>query len=139
MESVENFELGFPVPKYIGPFLTDHPKNCDNVFVVQYFGMNFGTFNENTDWHQSCASAGIWHSVCSLHMRIHIKPLKCTCISKNDLNRNFNHRNLNNNAFPLKWHSTDSKLSKHMAENDPQKWRMTIFQTQIVPQHEIND
>ena len=44
---------------YWAKVLIDHPKNCDNVFVVQYFGMDFGTFNENTIWHQSCASAGI--------------------------------------------------------------------------------
>ena len=31
---------------YWAKVLTDHPKNCDNVFVIQYFGMNFGTFNE---------------------------------------------------------------------------------------------
>ena len=88
---------------YTGPkILTDHPKNCDNVFVVQYFGTNFGTFNENTIWHQSCASAGIWHSVCSLRMHKHTKPLKCTYNSRNDLNRNSNHRNLKNNVFALK-------------------------------------
>ena len=84
--------------------LTDHPKNCDNVFVVQYFGMNFGTFNENTIWHQSCASAGIWHSACSLRLRKHTKPLKCTRNSRNDLKRNSNHRNLKNTVFALKWH-----------------------------------
>ena len=87
---------------YWAKVLTDHPKNCDNVFVVQYFGMNFGTFNENTIWYQSCASAGIWHSACSLRMRKHTKPLKCTCNSRNDLNRNSNHRNLKNNVFALK-------------------------------------
>ena len=79
--------------------LTDHPKNCDNIFVVQYFGMNFGTFNENIIWHQSCASAGIWHSACSLRMRKHTKHLKCTCNSRSDLNWNSNHRNLKNNLF----------------------------------------
>ena len=87
---------------YWAKVLTDYPKNCDNVFVVQYFGMNFGTFNENTVWHQSCASAGIWHSVCSLRMRKHTKPLKCMCNSRNDLNRNSNNRNLKNNVFALK-------------------------------------
>ena len=44
---------------YWAKILNDHPKNCDNVFVVQYFRMNFGTLNENTIWHQSCASVGI--------------------------------------------------------------------------------
>ena len=87
---------------YWAKVLTDHPKNCDSVFVVQYFGMNFGIFNENTIWHQSCASAGIWHSACSLRMRKHTKPLKSTCNSRNDLNRNSNHRNLKTNAFALK-------------------------------------
>ena len=33
---------------YWAKVLTDHPKHCDNVFVVQHFGMNFGIFNENT-------------------------------------------------------------------------------------------
>ena len=88
---------------YWAKVLTDHPKNCDNVFVVQYFGTNFVTFNENTMWHQSCSSAGIWHSACSLRMRIHIKPLKCMFNSRNDLNRNSNHRNLNTNVFSLNW------------------------------------
>ena len=63
-------------------------------FVVQYLEMNFGTLNENTIWHQSCASAEIWHSECSLRMRIHIKPLKCKCDERNDLNLNSNHGNL---------------------------------------------
>ena len=83
---------------YWAKVLTIHPKKCDYVFVVQYFGMNFGTFNENTVWHQLCSSAGIWHSACSLHMRLNIKPLKCMCNSRNDLNLNSNHRNLNNNV-----------------------------------------
>ena len=43
----------------------DHPKSCDNYFVVQYFEINFGTLNESTIKHQSCASAGIWHSACT--------------------------------------------------------------------------
>ena len=30
----------------LGQVLTDHQNNCDNVFVVQYFGMHFGTLNE---------------------------------------------------------------------------------------------
>ena len=30
-------------------------------------------------------------------------------------------------------------MSKHMADNDPQKWWMTMFQTQIVSQRKIND
>ena len=60
--------------------------------------MNFEILNENTIWHQSCASAGIWHSACSLRMRIHIKPLKCTCNSRNGSNLNSNHENLNNNV-----------------------------------------
>ena len=55
-------------------------------------------------WHQSCASAGIWHFACSLRMRKHTKPLKCTCNSRNYLNRNSNHRSLKNNVFALKWH-----------------------------------
>ena len=84
---------------YWAKVLTDHPKHCDSCFVVQYFGMNFGTLNENTIWHQYCASAGIRHSACSLRMRIHIKPLKFTYNSRNDLNRNSNHENLNNNVF----------------------------------------
>ena len=50
---------------YWAKVLTDHPKNCDNVFVVQYFGMNLGILNEYTIWHQSCATVGIWHSACS--------------------------------------------------------------------------
>ena len=79
---------------YWAKILTDHPKNCDNVFVVQYFGMNFGTLNENTVWHQSCASVGICHSACSLRMRIYIKPLICTCNARNDLNRNSNQQRL---------------------------------------------
>ena len=83
---------------YWAKVLTDHLKNCDNVFVFQYFG----TFNENTIWHQSCASAGIWRSVCSLRMPKHTKPLKCTYNSRNDLNRNSNRRNLKNNVFALK-------------------------------------
>ena len=87
---------------YWAKVLTDHPKNCDNVFVVQYFGMNFGTLNENTIWHQSCASVAIWYSACSLRMHIHIKHLKCMCYSRIDLNRNSNHRNLNNNVVSLK-------------------------------------
>ena len=86
--------------------------------------------------HQSCASAGIWHSACSLRMRIHIKPLKYTCNSRNDLNLNSNHRNLNSNVFFVK---KKIILSKHMAENDPQKWWMTMFQTLIVSQRKIND
>ena len=87
---------------YWAKVLTDHPKNCDNFFVVQYFGINFGTFNENTIKHQSFASAGIWHSACRLRMCKHIKPLKCTCNSRNDLNRNSNHRIVKNNVFALK-------------------------------------
>ena len=59
--------------------------------------MNSGILNENTIWHQSCASAGIWHSACSL--RVNMKPLKCTCNSRNDLNLNSNHGNLNNRVF----------------------------------------
>ena len=51
--------------------LTDHPKNRDNCFVVKYFETNFGILNENTVWHQSCASAGTWCSSCSLRMRKH--------------------------------------------------------------------
>ena len=68
------------------------PKHCDNCFVVQYFGMNFGQLNENTVWNQSCGSAGNWHSAYSLHMGIHMKSLKFTCNSRNDLNLNSNHR-----------------------------------------------
>ena len=30
-------------------------------------------------------------------------------------------------------------MSKHMAENDPQKWWMTMFQMQIVTQRKINN
>ena len=30
-------------------------------------------------------------------------------------------------------------MSKHMAENDPQKWCMTVFQTRIVSQRKIKD
>ena len=85
--------------------------------------MNFGTLNENTVWHQLCASAGIWHSACSLRMRIHIKPLKRTCNIRNELNLNSNHGNLNNNVISLKDTCNkliDSHLSKHMAENDPE-------------------
>ena len=84
---------------YRAKILADHPTNCDNVFVVQYFGLNFGTFNENTIWHQSCTSAGTWQSAYSLRMRIQIKPLKCTCNLRNDLNRNSNHTNLTNNIL----------------------------------------
>ena len=112
---------------YWAKVLTDHPKNCDNVFVVQYFGMNFGTFNENTIWHQSCASAGIWHSACSLRMHKQTKPLKCTFNSRNDLNRSSNHRNLKNNVFALKWQYIDTQLSKHMAENDLQNGGWQFF------------
>ena len=84
---------------YWAKVLIDHPQKCNNVFVFQYFGMNFRTLNENTIRHQSCASVEIWHSACSLRMCIHTKPLKCTCNSRNDLNRNSNHRNINNNVF----------------------------------------
>ena len=28
--------------------LTDHPKNCDNLFVAEYFGMTFETLNDDT-------------------------------------------------------------------------------------------
>ena len=35
-------------------------------------------------------------------MRIHIKPLKCTCNSRNDFNRNFIHRNSIINVFFFK-------------------------------------
>ena len=63
---------------YWAKVLTDHLNNYDNVYVVQYLETNFGALNEKTIWHQSSARAGIWHSACSLHMRIHIKPLKCT-------------------------------------------------------------
>ena len=97
LEFVVYFELHI----YRAKVLTDHPKNCDN-FVVQYFGLTFGTLNENTIWHQSCASAGILHSVCSLRMCIHIKPFKRMCNSRNNLNLNSNHGNLNNNVFSLK-------------------------------------
>ena len=41
-------------------------------------------------------------------MRIHIKPLKCTCNSRNDFNRNFIHRNLIINVFFLQ---NDNKLT----------------------------
>ena len=87
---------------YWAKVLIDHPNNRDICFVVKYFEMNFGILNENTVWHQSCASAGIWYSSCSLRMRIHIKPLKCICNSRNDLNLNSNHRNVINNVFALK-------------------------------------
>ena len=30
-------------------------------------------------------------------------------------------------------------MSKHMAENEPQNWCMTMFQTRIVSQRNIND
>ena len=53
---------------YWAKVLTDHPNNCDKCFVVQYLEMNFRTLNENTIWHQSCASAGIWRFACSLHI-----------------------------------------------------------------------
>ena len=119
---------------YWAKVLTDHPKNCDNVFVIQYFGMNFGTFNENTIWHQSCASAGIWHSACSLRMRKHTKPSKCTCNSRNDLNRNSNHRNLKNNVFCVKMTLNWLTTVKTYGGKRSSKWRMTIFQTQIVTQ-----
>ena len=42
---------------YWAKVLTDHPKICDNCFVLKYFETNFGTLNENAIWHQSCASA----------------------------------------------------------------------------------
>ena len=87
---------------YCAKVLTDHPKNCENYFVVQYFGMNFGTLNENTNWHQSRAPAIIWYSGCRLRMRIHITPLKYMCNSRIDLNLNSNHGNLNNNVFFVK-------------------------------------
>ena len=61
---------------YWAKVLTDHPKICDNCFVVKYFETNFGILNENAIWHQSYASAGTWLSSCSLHMCIYIKPLK---------------------------------------------------------------
>ena len=73
---------------YWAKVLTDHPKSCDNCFVVQYFGMNFITLNENTIWYKSYASPGIWHSACSLCMCIHRKPLKRKCNLSNDLNLN---------------------------------------------------
>ena len=79
---------------YWAKVLTDHQKNCDNCFVIQSFGMNFGTLYENKLWHQSCVAAGIWHSACSLRMRIHIKTLKCMCNLRNDLNLISNHGNL---------------------------------------------
>ena len=83
---------------YWAKVLADHTKNCDYVF-----GLNFETFNENTIWYQSCASAGTWHSACRLCMRIHIKHLKYTCNSRNNFNRNSNHKNLNNSVFsPVK-------------------------------------
>ena len=109
---------------YWAKVLTDHPKNCDNCFVVQYFGLNFGTINENTNWHQSYTSAGIWHSACSLRMRIHIKPLKCTCNSRNDLNLNSNHGNLNNNVFFVKMIINWSDKLTHNCQNI---WRKTIL------------
>ena len=86
---------------YWAKVLTDHPKNRDNCFVVKYFETNFGISNENTVWRQSCASTETWCSSCSLHMRIDIKPLKCTCNSRNDLNLNSNRRNVIN-VFALK-------------------------------------
>ena len=30
-------------------------------------------------------------------------------------------------------------MSKHVAENDPQKWWMTMYQTQIVTQRKNNE
>ena len=48
---------------YWAKLLTDHLSNCDYCFVIQFFGMSFGILNEGTIWHQSCLSAGIWHSV----------------------------------------------------------------------------
>ena len=87
---------------YWAKVLTDHPKICDNWFVFKYFETNFGTLNQNAIWHQSCASAGTWRSSCSLRMGIHIKPLKCMCNSRKDLNLNSNHGNVNNNVFALK-------------------------------------
>ena len=45
---------------YWAKVLTDHPKNCNNVFVVQYFGRNFVTFNRA---HQ--LESGILHAVCA--------------------------------------------------------------------------
>ena len=42
----KNFSCFYHI--YWAKVLTDHPKNCDNVLVVHYFGMNFGTFNENS-------------------------------------------------------------------------------------------
>ena len=116
---------------YWAKVLTDHLRNCDNVFVVQYFGMNFGTFNKDTVWHQSCASAGILQSACSLRMRKHTKPLKCTCNSKNDLNRNSNHKE---QRFSVKMTLNSLATLKTYGGKRSSKWRMTIFQTQIVTQ-----
>ena len=88
---------------YWAKVLTDHPKNRDNCFVFKYFETNFGTLNQNAVWHQSCASAGSWRSSCSLRMRIHIIPLKCTCNSRKDLNLNSNHEIVNNYVFASRW------------------------------------
>ena len=120
---------------YWAKVLTDHLNNCGNFFVIQHFGMEFGTLI----WHQSCASAWIWHSACILRMRIHIKPLKRPWTSRNDFNWNSNHTNSNNNVFSLKWQAIDSQVVKHVAEKDPQKWRMSMLQTQIVSQRKIID
>ena len=65
-------------------------------------------------------------------MRIRIKPLKYTCSSRNDFNRNFIPNNSIINVFALKWQLIDSQLSKTMAGKDPQMWRISMLQTQIV-------
>ena len=52
---------------YWAKVLTDHHKNCDNVFVVQYFEMNFGNSNKTQFGinrpHQM--ESGILHAVCA--------------------------------------------------------------------------
>ena len=97
--------LMYPEKTYILGQSSDRPpKNCDKFFVAEYFGMTFGTLNDDTVQLQSHASAWIWHSACSLRMHIHIKPLKFTCNSRNDFNRNFIHRNSIINVFSSKWH-----------------------------------
>ena len=115
---------------YWAKVLIDHPKNCDNFFVAEYFGKRFGTLNDDTIYLQSHASAWIWHSACSLRMRIHIKPSKCMCNSRNAFHRNFIHRNCS------KWQLIHS--SKTMAGKDHQKWWISMLQMRIVSA-KIND
>ena len=103
-------------------------------FMILFCRSVFRNDYQNTIWHLSPTSDGIWHSTCRLHMCIHIQPLKCRYISRSDLNRDSNHRNLNICGFFFFIKMTINWLRTVKIYGGKQSSKM-----QIVSQKKIND